>query len=87
MVKLKAQLLDVVEDDTDAAESQREPLPRLLYSLDDVVAMTGIPRSTLDLLRKEGKSPRFIRLGRRLFTTPALLAEWVERLERTAEPL
>lgn len=52
-------------------------LPALLR-IEDVSAQTGIPVETLRYWRKEGRGPKFARIGRRLVCRPADLAAWLD---------
>lgn len=60
------------------AERYVQPVPRLALSIEDTAASLGLPCSTLELEVRRGKGPLFFKVGRRLFTTPALIAEWQE---------
>lgn len=51
-------------------------LPQLLR-IDDVSAQTGIPVETLRYWRKEGRGPKFARIGRRLVCRAPDLAAWL----------
>jgi hypothetical protein len=53
-----------------------ESLPRLALAIEDAAAALGLPVSTLEVEVRRGKGPLFFKVGRRLFTTPELIAEW-----------
>jgi hypothetical protein len=49
---------------------------RLQLSIEDTAAALGLPVSTLEVEVCRGKGPLFFKVGRRLFTTTELVAEW-----------
>lgn len=52
------------------------PLPRLQLSFEDAALALGVPLSTLEQVHRAGGGPTFFKIGRRLYTTTALIAEW-----------
>jgi excisionase family DNA binding protein len=68
-----------------AAEPPARSVPlaeRLVWSISDVVALTGLSRATLDRIRASGRAgfPRpNIRIGRRPFWRPQTIRQWIER--------
>lgn len=48
-----------------------------LLRIEDVAQRTGIPVNTLRYWRKEGRGPRFVRIGRRLVCRASDLEQWI----------
>ena len=46
----------------------------------DVALFLGLPTSTIDLLRAQGKGPRCFKLGRRLYVRQADLRDWLDAM-------
>ena len=46
----------------------------------DVAVFLGLPVSTLDKLRAQGKGPHVFRLGRRLYARQTDLRDWLDKM-------
>lgn len=55
-----------------------EATGKKLLLIEDVSTETGFPVETLRYWRKEGRGPRFVRIGRRLVCRAADLDAWLE---------
>jgi hypothetical protein len=64
-------------------EEREDDLQALQLDFAEACAVLRLPASTLELEIARGKGPLFFKVGRRRFTTPALLREW--QAERIAE--
>jgi hypothetical protein len=53
-----------------------ERVPRLQLGFEDTAAALGVPVSTLELECRRGRGPKFYTVGRRKFTTIALIQDW-----------
>lgn len=57
-------------------EAYVTPVPRLQFGFEDTAVALGLPLSTMEQVHRRGEGPKFFRVGRRLFTTEALIREW-----------
>jgi hypothetical protein len=51
-----------------------------VLSWEDVSLYADLPRSTLDLLRAQGRGPMCFRLGRRLYVRQCDFRAWIDRM-------
>jgi predicted DNA-binding transcriptional regulator AlpA len=52
----------------------------LTWGLDDIEALTGLSRRTLERLRSSGKFPRpDLVVGRRVLWRPSSIQEWIDK--------
>ncbi|HRP94892.1 MAG TPA: hypothetical protein PL143_01450 [Rhodocyclaceae bacterium] len=56
-----------------------------VYEVPEFCADHGISKVHLYALWKEGRGPRRMKVGRRVFVTREAAAEWRERMERETE--
>ncbi len=61
------------------SEPYVDKVPRLQLGFEDAATALGLPVSTLEQECRKGEGPTFFRVGRRLFTTRELIAEWQAR--------
>ena len=64
----------------DSTPTQAEPLPPP-FSISDFCAWAGIGRTLLWKLEREGKAPRFCKVGRRRMIRREEAARWLASLE------
>lgn len=65
--------------DTNQTQTTAGAIPRLQLSLADAAEALNIPQSTLELECRRGRGPKFFTVGRRRYTTVALIREWQEQ--------
>jgi hypothetical protein len=75
-----AQLVALLPGLRAALESRGEPLrDRLLWSLNDISAATGMSRPTLERMRARGALPfADVKCRRRLYWKPATITAWID---------
>jgi hypothetical protein len=65
--------------------SNRNPVPRVSWTIDEFCASVGISRSTYEKAKREGCGPRELVLGSTgIRITEAARAEWIASRERVA---
>lgn len=65
-------------------EATKSALPRVQFGFSETAEMCGIPLSTFEQECRRGNGPAFYRIGRRKFTTLALIDEWLnEKISAT----
>ena len=57
-------------------DSYVEPVPRLQLGFEDAAVGLALPLGTLEQICRSGDGPRFFKVGRRRFTTVALIEIW-----------
>ena len=62
------------------SEPYMQALPRLQLGFDEAASTLGLPLSTLEQIHRRGEGPPFFKIGRRLFTTEALIKDWQDGL-------
>src|SRR5262249_11541209 len=76
-------LPDATASPVDSDDTSRRVVPihdRLTWGLDDLEALTGLSRRTLERERSAGRLPRpDLRVGRRVLWKPATILAWLER--------
>jgi len=53
-------------------------------TLHDVALLLGLPYSTIDKLRAQGRGPRTFLIGRRLYVRQKDFRDWIDRLAEEA---
>ena len=63
-------------------DEQKNPDPNLTPA--DASACIGLAEQTLARMRVEGRGPRFLKLGSRVFYKRSAIDEWLKERERTS---
>lgn len=76
---------DEVPDSIERARRLGDLIAAPALPLADIAVFLGLPLSTVDKLRSQGKGPKCFRLGRRLYVRQADMREWLDRMAETEQ--
>ena len=63
------------------ANSEKYPVPRLGWSVDEFCSAVGISRSTYEKLKRKGLAPREMRIGWAVRISQLAASEWIAERE------
>jgi predicted DNA-binding transcriptional regulator AlpA len=68
------------------ANRKKNPVPRLSWTIYEFCAAVGISRSTYEKLKRQGRHPREMKIGKAVRISQAAAAQWVAAQEAASRP-
>jgi hypothetical protein len=75
---------DAIPDYAERARRMGDLIAAPALPLADLALFLGVPLSTVDKLRAEGRGPRTFKIGRRLYVRQDDMRSWIDRMATEA---